>query len=156
MGKSNGPDIWAYGLSKEQEFAALFDEVTWATKEQDMFEHWDMIVEGHKVDVKARKKVSRRDADYSDKYNWVELRNVRGNKGWLFGQADAIVFEMKDSWIFVRVKDLQEFIKIKLNYTYVSNPHYALYQLYSRGKDAMTLVLNDDLKKLAFKTKNKA
>ena len=44
------------GKRAEKNYAKLYDNVEWPTKEEDMREHWDVKVEGFKVDVKAIKK----------------------------------------------------------------------------------------------------
>ena len=37
---------------------------------------------------------------------WVEMVNVDGNKGWIYGKADGFLFKMKDFWLSVSRKHL--------------------------------------------------
>ena len=48
---------------KEKEFADLFpgENVVFANNNQDMNEHWDVEVNGIKIDVKSMKRINRRD-----------------------------------------------------------------------------------------------
>ena len=65
----------------------------------NMREHIDFILSRDDspdkiaVDVKARKKTSRRSDNYDDENVWIEFNNVRGKPGWLYGKADKIAFE---------------------------------------------------------------
>ena len=54
-----------------------------------------------KVDVKALKRTNRNDNDVDENIHWVEIRNVRGKKGWLYGDSGLIAFETKDYFVFV-------------------------------------------------------
>ena len=67
--------------STEIKFASLFETFKEATKEENMYKHIDLIVEGVKVDVKGMKKVNRSDASINPDIHWIEFQNVRGNKG---------------------------------------------------------------------------
>ena len=44
----------------EQDFASLFssDIITYPTREQDMFEHWDICVDGKKSMLKVERKLT--------------------------------------------------------------------------------------------------
>ena len=64
--------------------------------QSDMYKHIDFYMSSEdgppfSVDVKGRKKAARKSNSYDDVYTWVEFNNVRGNKGWLYGEADYIV-----------------------------------------------------------------
>jgi hypothetical protein len=126
-----------------------------ATKDQDIYEHWDFkIVNETKIDVKSLRKISRTDSKVNENYSWIEILNVHGNKGSLYGDADVIVFETIDYWIFVKRKKLQEFIedkcKDKIRTTQSTD---ALYKLYSRTdrKDVITQIKTLDLCFISYK-----
>jgi hypothetical protein len=70
---------------------------------------------------------------------------VRGETGWLYGQADFFAFETIDYWIVVARDDLQEFIKNTVVKEQVYTP--TLYKMYRRRdrKDIITLVKTIDL-----------
>ena len=46
----------ARGKKAEKNYAKLYTNVEWPTEMQDIKEHWDVKVEGYKIDVKAIKK----------------------------------------------------------------------------------------------------
>ena len=60
------------GKQKEQEFARFFRDVSAATTEQDMKEHWDLNV---RYDVKMIRRKTR-GGDFDENIHWVELKNV--------------------------------------------------------------------------------
>jgi len=79
--------------------------ITPSTPTQDKREHWDYALttaEGAvKVDVKARRKMNRSDADAQDLYFPVEFVSVSGKKGWIYGDADVIAFEVLHAFVLV-------------------------------------------------------
>jgi hypothetical protein len=78
-------------------------EVTPSSTQEDINEHWDVKL-SVKFDVKAVKKTNRSDIDTDDNIHWVELINVRGAKGWLYGEANYFSFELNDYWVIVAKK----------------------------------------------------
>ncbi len=133
------------GKLSESEFAKLFTNVTPSTKEQDMYEHWDLKLTT-KIDVKAIKKENRYDTFYNENFHWVEIKNVRGKLSWLYGEADFFAFETEDYWILVDKLKLQEFMKSKMagkKVGKVKDP-YELYQRDGR-KDVIVKVKTIDL-----------
>lgn len=139
---------------KEVEFAQQikkFGTVTEATREEDMFEHWDIKLET-KIDVKALRKTRRGDKDTDENIHWVELKNVNGELGWLYGKAHCFAFEIIDYWIIVDKINLQEFIKEKCK-DKIKTETPALYKLYTRRgrSDIITLVKTIDLLYIASK-----
>jgi hypothetical protein len=90
-----------------------------SNEDEDMFKHWDFKCKAPNKDdapwvryeVKARKKLNRNDKDYDDSILWIERRNKRGDIGWLYGEADYVVFSTKDAWLFVSRLDLVEFVE---------------------------------------------
>lgn len=127
-----------------------YGEVIYANRDQDIYEHWDLklIREGKetKFDVKACKKVKRTDENVNDEIHWVELKNVRGNHGWLYGDADYFVFETIKTWIMVKKVKLQKMIDEKCDKaSRVQYPElYKMYQRYGR-QDLITLIMTLDL-----------
>jgi hypothetical protein len=136
----------------EDKFAAVIKqlgEVAPSTTEQDINEHWDVKLD-IKFDVKAVKKVNRSDGETDETIHWVELINVRGNRGWLYGEADYFAFELDDYWVIVNKQILQTFIAKKCAKKEKSDTP-ALYKIYNRRDrlDAITLVKTIDLMYLA-------
>lgn len=131
---------------QELEFAkAITDlgKISESNTEQDRHEHWDIKLET-KFDVKAIKQIKRSDGRTDDNYHWVEFINVNGERGWLYGKADYIVFELADYWLIVDRLVLVLFIQSKCADKQVCDKP-ELYKIYSRGKDKMTLVRTIDL-----------
>lgn len=85
-----------------------------ATEKEDMFKHVDFWWESPKmgkigIDAKGLKKNKRTDAEYDDTIHWLELRNVLGKPGWLYGEATYIAFLTKTHIIYVRRDKLAAF-----------------------------------------------
>ena len=132
-------------------------EVLPASKDQNIDEHWDFLIEkenqNHKVEVKSKKRINRSDNDGQNEFVWVELRNVRGEIGWLFGKADLIAFEKESSFIFVKRLDLLAVVNKKVNLVAkVRDPQDALYKIYTRDKrkDKLTLLPTSDIEEIKF------
>ena len=142
------------GKKIEQEFAKTqLTDVVWATKDQDINDHWD--VQGVcdwidddplKFDVKGMKKYNRHDTQTIQKYTWIESRNVHGKPGWIKGQADYIVFERESTWVITNRQELRELVNEK-----VKEKNYSIgkgvYELYTREgrQDLLTLVPFKDI-----------
>ena len=152
------------GKEKEQQFAKdylafvkrnfldtdLSGYITFSEEKQDMFEHWDLRLANLKIDVKGLKKRRRSDTEVDDSIHWVEIKNINGNLGWLYGQADAFAFEAKHFWILVGKESLQELIAEKCSKKLTSSSPQ-LYKLYTRNgrSDVITLVKTSDLMAIA-------
>lgn len=153
------------GRKKELEFAQLLvqlygGKIYKSTINDDIHKHVDLWwkYNGKIVgfDIKSMKKHSRLDQNTDDSIHWIELKNVNGDLGWLFGQAHYIVFETFDSWLIVRRLDLIKFIKSKIVNNIISNSK-GLYTYYRRNnkRDIIVKVLTKDLKIIARKVINK-
>jgi hypothetical protein len=132
----------------ERKFAGaldMFNKVSFASKDEDIFEHWDVKID-IKIDVKAMKKINREDSEPNENIHYVEIKNVHGHKGWLYGEADYFAFEMKDYYVMVSKIKLQEMISNKCK-DKIKCARPTLYQLYSREgrSDMITLVKTIDL-----------
>lgn len=137
------------GKKTEKSFAKLFgDRVTFSTPKEDMNAHWDLEIK-FKVDVKGLKKRLRSDDAPDETIHWVELTNVNGDMGWLYGEADYFAFELEDYWVIVERLKLINLINEKLsnNISIIPIP----YQKYSRKgrRDVLTLVKTTDLMYIA-------
>ena len=140
------------GKEAEVRFAAEhLTDVIWPTKEQDMFEHWDVMGKRfndrmHKYDVKALRKINRSDPDFRDDVTWVEETNVRGDRGWLKGEADYIVFERQHEWLVILRQVLYEWVVSQLT----GKTGKELYSIYTRPNrlDKITLIKYDDIPRI--------
>lgn len=138
------------GKDKEAEFAAFFQETEFSSKDQDIREHWDISIK-YKVDVKGMKKILRTDTEPNQNWHYLEIKNVKGNKGWVYGDADYFAFELEKYWILVEKKNLQFWISQNIEKEYTDSPE--AYKLYTRTQreDIITLIPSIDLCFLATK-----
>lgn len=93
----------------------------WSVTEVDettrMNERYNFVIKKDKytlkLEVKGAKQMFRDDNKSADGI-WVELINHKGYPGWLYTNADVIVFWIKEEMFFVKPSDLQNFILNKL------------------------------------------
>ena len=113
-------DYYIRGLDKERFFSQDLikqegGEVIKSNKKSDIYDHIDLVwIKDFKnitFDVKAAKKSQRSDLYPDYNIHWIELKNVKGNPGWLFGKSDYIAFECKDFWLCVDRKNLISILK---------------------------------------------
>jgi hypothetical protein len=131
-------------------------KIRFASKEEDMVEHWDFKVilkdgSEQRIDIKSLKKLDRYDDVFNDQLHWVELKNVHGNTGWVQGKADFIIFECFAEWLLVSRSKLEAYALEKtangrLLHTkdYVALQNGDRYQRKDR-KDEMTLITLNEL-----------
>lgn len=122
----------------EGRFSRIWEDVTWANAGQDMGAKWDLKVGDITIDVKARKKIRRSDAEPSQTMTWVELNTAKGQKGWLYGKADLIAFELVHYWALCSRTELVELIDRKGIPVITAEP--TLYHYYRR-KDKLDLLV---------------
>jgi len=137
-------ESYAQGESAEKRFAMTLYKSIFATTHENIHEHWDVRDEEFKYDVKAMKRCNRGDSEPTDRIHYIELKNVQGKKGWLYGDADYIAFETRAHWVLVSRPRLQKWIDS------IDKPmsnKKEIYKLYSRvGRaDVMTIVPTMDL-----------
>lgn len=149
-------DSLELGEKSESLFAAMAKERGWevkaASREGNIEGHYDYEISQnesrYRVDVKSRKRVSRSDANTQDDIIWVELKNVRNSKGWLFGNADLIAFETRAGFKIVKRKDLVRVVNDLVDYKLKAvSASDALYKIYSRPHrpDQITQIKMSDL-----------
>ena len=139
------------GLGAEQIFDQIAEsknlEVKNARRRENLHKHIDKYVTQESktwsVDIKARKKTSRSDSDAQDEWIWIEFQNVRGNLGWLYGEADNIAFETQDSFVIVDRKSLIDYVENAVDMAKpVRKSYLAKYKTYQRAgrNDLLTMV----------------
>ena len=136
--------------------STLGGECSKSTKKEDVYDHIDFWWNSPKkgiigIDVKGIKKNNRSDVDVDDTINWLELLNVRGYPGWVYGKSTYIAFRTKKNILFVKTKKLQKFVKEKIGNKQVVkvNPKefYIPYQRVGR-QDMIIKVPTSDLESL--------
>ena len=139
------------GLGAEQIFDQIAEsknlEVKNARRRENIHKHIDKYITQESktwsVDIKARKKTSRSDSDAQDEWIWIEFQNVRGNLGWLYGEADNIAFETQDSFVIVDRKSLIDYVENAVDMAKpVRKSYLAKYKTYQRAgrNDLLTMV----------------
>jgi hypothetical protein len=133
----------------EIDFFKIFKNAEWSSENEDMFDHIDVKIGDITVDVKGIKRYSMKDAEANPEIHWVEFQNVNGQKGWMYGKADYIAFELVNEFLLIKREDLYNFCKEKIVDRKVKDTK-GFYTLYSRKgcKDVLSLVLTEDLLKL--------
>ena len=126
--------------------------VSKASKEDDMFKHYDVICDGIKYEVKGDKKMSMGDDFFTDIY-WIELVNVNGDPGWLKGEADNIAFKHGNEFIIVNRVDLDSLTEklVKDRTIYRTKGYCKIYQRLGR-KDQLTYLDAQDIRPLIKQT----
>lgn len=152
-------DFYRKGLLKENEFADLLVAkeggiTKHASKKDDIYGHVDIIwtINDHDYlfDVKSLKKANRSDCTPDDSIHWIELQNVNGNIGWLYGKAHYIAFETLSDWLIVKRADIINMLKNKIvdNAISKSKNFYTFYQRDGR-QDIVVKVPTKDLREIA-------
>ena len=112
-------DFYQKGV-KDEEFIMKAIESTLggtcekATKKEDTKRHIDFWCNSPKkgrigVDAKGRRKENRSDKKYNDDIQWIEMYNVKGEKGWVYGESEYIAFMTSEDIIFVKTEKLRKF-----------------------------------------------
>ncbi len=146
------------GLGAEQIFGQIAEsknlEVKNARRRENIHKHIDKYVTQESktwsVDIKARKKTSRNDSSAQDEWIWIEFQNVRGNLGWLYGEADKIAFETQDSFVIVDRKSLIDYVENAVDMAKpVRKSYLAKYKTYQRAgrNDLLTMVELSEIQK---------
>lgn len=85
-----------------------------ATKREDTKKHIDFWWNSPKkgrigIDAKGRKKDNRSDKKFNDDIQWIEMLNVNGEKGWVYGESEYIAFLTSSHIIFVPTESLKNY-----------------------------------------------
>lgn len=148
---------------KDEELVMMLTEAKFggttrrATQDEDCYRHidfwwYDKQNTPYGIDVKGIKRNNRRDVTKDDTIHWVELRNVRGNAGWVYGEAVYIAFLTNTEVLFVPRKRLAVFVEEKIqDKPLVHTCPYETYIPYQRNgrQDMVVKMPTDDLRKLA-------
>jgi hypothetical protein len=151
MSKYKNTKSWNRGQKVEADFFKLlkkFDPKARKANREDQYRHIDFHSAFGKIDVKARKKINRRDSEEQEELIWVEFKNVGGREGWLFGSADLIAFEREKDFLVVKRILLMGLCQSLCNtLKRVEKSGEALYKGYQRAgrKDLISMIKMSDL-----------
>jgi hypothetical protein len=129
---------WAYSFTEGRKAEELFKllmesrgrKCVKTPKQVDIKHHIDFYVDDIGVDVKGNRHLDT---------IWLELKNVRGDKGWLQGKADYIAFDIVEleSFCFFRRQQLYDLIR---GITEVAKSKKDYMKLYTREGRADVIV----------------
>jgi hypothetical protein len=143
----------AMGTAAEQRFYDICRsrgyKIRAATSYENRVKHFDFHVQGRPVEVKAMKAPRRGMAPVSDMI-YVELKNVSGGVGWVYGDADFIAFEQHEGFLVVDRRELVRLVQSMQPKCKQSRVSGVFHTLYSRAnRDDLVMVLHkDDLARL--------
>lgn len=130
-----------------------------SSSKEDIEDHidfwWDSPKKGRiPMDAKGIKKNNRSDKSSDDRIHWLELQNVYGKPGWLYGKAEYIAFMTQMKIIFVKREKLLSFALEAISGKEVvyDNPKefYVPYKRKKWGRDDLSIkVPTSDLEELA-------
>ena len=132
------------GDTTEQHFKKLMEAkgkfVLTATREQNIYDHVDFWIDDKGVDVKGNRHLD---------CIWLETKNVHGNRGWLEGEAEYIVFDVKElkGFCFFARTDLLSYCQKIDERTHTKDDFNKIYTRSGR-KDQLVKVRYDDIKHL--------
>lgn len=144
------------GDNAEKLFFLLAKKNKWEIEEAsqaDQFKHIDYYVNISpsstiSVEVKSRKKIKRNDKAVNDDFIWVEFKNVRGHRGWLYGKADCIAFEREEDFLIVNRRLFARLCEKLCDLTKINvEPKLPLYTGYTRRdrQDLVSLIKMSDI-----------
>lgn len=152
---------WQEGGRAENLFKKIlkkFDKHARSASREEQFRHIDFVSSFGSFDVKAQKRVSRSDSKYQNDLVWLEFKNVLGNRGWMYGDADYIAFEKEDCFLIIKRRYVQGLAETLCETNKkVSRASDALYKGYTREgrKDLISIVKMEDLESLPHEIWNK-
>lgn len=124
-------------------------------KHIDFIIHSKKVNKEVKIDVKALKRINRKDNEQNSNYIWVEFKNVQGRNGWLYGDNDYIAFQNNDnSFSLVETDKLANMCENKCNNGITTKSTDVLYKRYTRKgrKDELSMIKFEDLKECGYIT----
>ena len=148
------------GQTTEDRFKNLSEAAGFkCTEKSDMKsqvqDHIDFELKGKvkvvSVDVKGMRRKSRRDKNVSSEIIWLEFKNVRGRKGWLYGKASFISFERESGFAFINREELKDWAEKNIDLTtMVKSSKLAYKKGYQReGRDDLiSFVYSEDIEPL--------
>jgi len=130
---------------------AIGYETRKASKEEDIYDHIDYWVKRRNYkNEKIESGVDIKGCNHPECI-WIEFKNVNGNKGWMYGKADFIAFDIPEIGGFAVVlrSQLAEYAELVVEETFVSKEE-ATRKLYQRAgrQDVISRLHLEDLQKI--------
>jgi len=123
---------WQQGTLAETRYKRACPDARKSSREEDMYMHVDYWHDDQGVDVKGN--------NMPDEI-WVEMKNIKGNHGWLFGEAATIAFDMPELTGFVIVdrEELADYCRDNVDFSGLVRKQEAYKRCYRR-KDRLDLI----------------
>ncbi len=153
----NFKKYYKYGNEAEKRFVKSLQVYGFKNKKSsdhdDINNHWDYLVNfPFKVDVKSSKRLNKENIHPSDAYIVLEIKNVHGDKGSIYGDADFFAYELCNYFVLVCTKVLRLWIATSVdmedNVGHVRNSYKKVYTRKGR-EDLMTILPLEAIKKMS-------
>lgn len=134
------------GKDVEQKLMKHLMNCVEASIDEDINQHID-LKQSIGIDVKGIKKLYRDDDSPNENYHWIEIKNVNGDNGWMYGESDFIAFETEEYFFITPRLSLKRFVEHKCK-SKIWSVDPALYQLYRRKErpnECLTLIKTIDI-----------
>jgi hypothetical protein len=139
----------AMGTNAERRFYDGCMNKGWNIRQSSSYEnrvrHYDFEVNGDYIEVKAMK-APRRGMAPDPSIIYLELKNIEGGEGWLYGDADFIAFEQPSGFLVVcrtELVSLAERMMSRCRRVHVSGEYNTLYSRANRSDLVMVLHIDD-------------
>jgi hypothetical protein len=130
---------------------AIGYETRKASRKEDIYDHIDYWVKRRNYNnEKIESGVDIKGCNHPECV-WIEFKNVNGNKGWMYGKAEFIAFDIPEigGFAVVQRKDLAEYAERVVEMVFVSKSE-ATRKLYQRAgrQDVISRIHLEDLQKI--------
>ena len=143
VSKSRTKHSWRQGGLAATRYERVFPDARKSTAMEDIHMHIDYWHDDIGVDVKGN--------NLPDEI-WVELKNVQGKPGWVFGEAQYIAFDMPEvhGFVFVKREQLKDYCSNNVDFSSMVTKNEAYKKCYSRRDrdDLITFLTLQDLKEI--------
>ncbi len=134
---------WKAGSIAELRYQRCYPKARKSSRAEDIFMHVDFWHGDIGVDVKGN--------NLPDEI-WIEFKNVRGEPGWVFGEATYIAFDMPElhGFALVERQELQNYCRQNVDFSGLVAKQDAYKKCYQRKdrEDLITKLILQDLQEL--------
>jgi hypothetical protein len=150
VSKERYKDSWSKGRRTEELFVLACKSIDYdavkTPKDIDIYKHIDYYItrpDGSKTSVDVK-------GGNNSTLIWIEFKNVHGNTGWMYGEAEYIAFEMPELKGFCMI-DREELLKLckEIIQPVFTTKHECYLKLYQRAnrKDVLSKLYLSDIQK---------
>jgi len=110
------------------------------------FNYVDFFLEGLENGKPKSLKVFFKKKSKNKKFIWIEIKNNKGQPGWIFGDSDIVIFETHKSYILI---DRKKIINFYMNHSYAENLKQFPKTIESKNKEKLSSISISKLKKIS-------